>query len=82
MTTTVVVAPFATDGPDANFTLFQWLLGSASAGNMTVTAPASAVIDGTGTILSFSASRPERSTWDRSRTTTVLHLSERRRSSA
>ena len=52
---TVVVAPFATDGPDANFTLFQWLLGTASAGNMTVTAPASAVIDGTGTIdLSFS----------------------------
>jgi hypothetical protein len=79
----VVVAPFATDGPDANFTLFQWLLGSASAGNMTVTAPASAVIDGTGTTTwSFSASLPERSTWDRSRTTTVLHLSERRRSSA
>ena len=39
----------------ANFTLFSWLLGSASAGNMTVTAPASAVLGGTGTVnLTFS----------------------------
>ena len=50
----MVVAPFETDGPDANFTLFKWLLGSTAAGNMTVTAPASAVTGGTGTIdLSF-----------------------------
>jgi hypothetical protein len=39
----------------ANFRLFSWLLGSASAGNMTVSAPASAVTGATGTItLTFS----------------------------
>ena len=52
---TVVVARFATDGPDANYTLFHWLLGSAAAGNMTVSAPTAAVIGQTGTIdLGFS----------------------------
>jgi hypothetical protein len=46
---------FATDGPDSNFTLFNWVLGSASAGNMTVTAPSTATTGTTGTItLSFS----------------------------
>ena len=51
---TVVVAPFATDGPDANYTLFHWLLGSASEGNMAVTAPNAAVTGQSGTIdLSF-----------------------------
>ena len=34
----------------ATFTLFKWLLGSTAAGNMTVTAPATAVTGGTGTI--------------------------------
>ena len=47
--------PLRPDGPDANFTLFKWLLGSTAAGNMTVTAPATAVTGATGTInLSFS----------------------------
>lgn len=51
----VFVHGFATDGPDANFTLFNWVLGSAAAGNMTVTAPASAVLGASGAIsLSFS----------------------------
>ena len=38
-----------TDGPDAKFTLFKWLLGSAAAGNMTVSAPATAATGETGT---------------------------------
>ncbi len=51
----VYVHGFATDGPDANFTLFSWVLGSADAGNMTVAAPATATIGGTGAInLTFS----------------------------
>jgi len=49
-TYTVWVHGFATDGPDANFTLFNWLLGSTAAGNMTVSAPASATLGSTGTI--------------------------------
>ncbi len=45
---------FATANP-STFTLFTWVLGSTAAGNMTVTAPATATIGGTGTInLSFS----------------------------
>jgi subtilisin family serine protease len=47
---TVVVQGWGTDGPDAQFTLFKWALGSTAAGNMTVTAPAAAVTGGTGTI--------------------------------
>jgi hypothetical protein len=51
----VYVHGWQTDGPDANFTLFTWLLGSDDAGNMTVTAPATASIGATGTIeLTFS----------------------------
>ena len=43
----------------ANFTLFTWLLGSTSAGNMTVSAPATATLGATGTItLSFSGLAP------------------------
>jgi subtilisin family serine protease len=39
----------------ANFTLFTWVLGAADAGNMTVTAPASATLGTTGAVnLSFS----------------------------
>jgi subtilisin family serine protease len=49
-TYTVWVHGFATDGPDANFTLFNWLLGSTAAGNMTVSAPASATLGSTGAI--------------------------------
>jgi len=51
---TVYVHGFAVPGT-ANFTLFSWLLGTASAGNMTVTAPPSATQGATGTItLTFS----------------------------
>lgn len=51
---TVVVHGWGVVG-SSPFKLHTWLLSSASAGNMTVTAPASAVIGGTGTInLSFS----------------------------
>jgi subtilisin family serine protease len=51
---TVYVHGFNVTGT-ANFTLFSWLLGSASAGNMTVSAPAAATLGGTGTInLTFS----------------------------
>jgi len=49
-TYTVYVHGFATDGPDANFTLFNWVLGTADAGNMTVAAPSTATIGGSGTI--------------------------------
>jgi hypothetical protein len=55
---TVYVHGFAVPGT-ANFTLFTWLLGSASAGNMTVSAPATATIGATGNIvLTFSALVP------------------------
>jgi subtilisin family serine protease len=40
-TYTVYVHGWQTDGPDANYTLFTWALGSVAAGNATVT-PASA----------------------------------------
>jgi subtilisin family serine protease len=53
----VVVHGFEVPTPpgEATFTLFTWNLGSASAGNMTVTAPATAVTGATGTIgLAFS----------------------------
>ena len=43
----------------ANFTLFSWLLGTTPAGNMTVTAPAAAVLGSTGTVnLTFSGLAP------------------------
>ena len=55
----VVVQGWGADGPDAQYTLFHWLLGSAAAGNMTVTAPSAATTGGTGTIsLSFSGFAP------------------------
>jgi hypothetical protein len=55
---TVYVHGFAVPGT-ANFTLFSWLLGSASAGNMVVTAPAAATQGTTGTInLTFSGLVP------------------------
>jgi subtilisin family serine protease len=49
-TWTVIVHGWQTDGPDANYTLFSWALGSEAAGNMTVTAPASATVGTTGTV--------------------------------
>jgi hypothetical protein len=56
---TVVVQGWGTDGPDAVFTLFHWLLGTDAAGNMTVTAPAAATIGKTATVtLTFSGLAP------------------------
>jgi subtilisin family serine protease len=50
----VWVHGFATSNP-STFTLFTWALGSTAAGNMSVTAPATATTGGTGTItLGFS----------------------------
>ena len=46
----VSVHGWQTDGPDANYTLFHWLLGSTSAGNMDATGPATVTIGGTATI--------------------------------
>jgi subtilisin family serine protease len=55
----VVVQGWGTDGPDAQYTLFHWLLGSTAAGNMTVTAPMTATTGGTGTVeLAFSGLAP------------------------
>ncbi len=54
-TYTVLVDGFDTGGGPAPFTLFAWVLGSADAGNMTVSAPATAVLGQSGTVsLSFS----------------------------
>jgi subtilisin family serine protease len=39
-----------TDGPDANYSLHSWTLGTTDAGNMTVTGPTTATIGGTGTV--------------------------------
>ncbi len=49
-TYTVRVVGYAIPVGSASFTLFSWVLGTASAGNMTVTAPATAVTGQTGTI--------------------------------
>jgi len=57
-TYTVWVHGFATGNPSA-FTMFAWTLGSADAGNMTVSAPASATLGASGSIgLSFSGLAP------------------------
>ena len=51
---TVLVHGWEAVGGSSNFTLYQWLLGSANAGNMAITAPTTATIGATGTIsLSF-----------------------------
>lgn len=39
-----------TDGPDANYSLHAWALGTADEGNMTVTGPGTATIGGTHTV--------------------------------
>lgn len=55
----VWVHGFQTDGPDSNFTLFSWLLGNTPAGNMTVSAPASATLGTTGVVnLTFTGLAP------------------------
>jgi hypothetical protein len=54
----VYVHGFAVPGT-ANFTLFSWLLGSAAAGNMSVSAPAAATTGASGAIdLTFSGLAP------------------------
>ena len=56
---TVVVQGWGTDGPDAKYTLFHWLLGSTAAGNMTVAAPASATLGATqDVVLTFTGLAP------------------------
>jgi len=56
----VYVHGFAVGAPGtANFTLFRWLLGSTTAGNMAVSAPATATLGATGTInLTFTGLAP------------------------
>jgi subtilisin family serine protease len=39
-----------TEGPDANYSLHSWTLGTSDAGNMTVTGPSTATIGGSGTV--------------------------------
>jgi subtilisin family serine protease len=46
---TIYVHGWQTDGPDANYTLFTWVLGSADAGNATIS-PASTAA-GVGTVI-------------------------------
>lgn len=54
-TYTVLVDGYGTPAGGSAYTLFDWVLGSTDAGNMTVSAPASAVLGGTGTVtLGFS----------------------------
>ena len=51
----IFVHGFAAEGGSVNYTFFSWVLGAASAGNMTVTEPATAAIGTTGTVdLTFS----------------------------
>jgi hypothetical protein len=58
-TYTVKVIGFATQNPTATFTLYKWVLGSTSAGNMSVAAPASATTGATAPItLTFSGLNP------------------------
>ena len=45
----IAVHGWGTDGPDANYPLFNWAFGP-DLGNMTVTAPAAAVTGATGTV--------------------------------
>ena len=47
---TVSVVGFAVPSGSADFTLFNWALGTTAAGNMTISAPAIATIGATGTI--------------------------------
>ena len=49
-TYTVRVLGFAVPAGSASFNLYSWVLGTSSAGNMTVTAPATAVTGQTGAI--------------------------------
>ena len=46
----VFVHGFETDGPDADYTLFYWIVSDAAAGNLTVTGPGSVTAGSTHTI--------------------------------
>ncbi len=46
----VYVHGWQTDGPDAQYTLFGWVLGNTDAGNMSATGPATATVGGSATI--------------------------------
>ncbi len=55
----VVVHGWQTDGPDSNYTLFEYLVDGADAGNMAIVAPASATIGATSSVdASFSGLTP------------------------
>ena len=55
----VWVHGWGTDGPEATFTQFTWLVPSINAGNVAVTAPDTAVLGQSGTVdLSFSGLAP------------------------
>jgi hypothetical protein len=58
---TIVVHGFETDGPDSNFTLFTWNVGTADAGNMMAVAdPPIATQGGSGSIdLTFDVPDPD-----------------------
>jgi subtilisin family serine protease len=47
---TLVVHGWQTDGPDAVYDLFTWLVDDADAGNLTVSAPAAATLGATATV--------------------------------
>ena len=47
---TLVVHGWQTDGPDAIYDLFTWLVGDADEGNLTVNAPATATIGETAPV--------------------------------
>ena len=52
---TAVVHGWQTDGPDANYTLFNWNVGTASAGTMAIAAPSIATVGGAANVdLTFS----------------------------
>lgn len=56
---TVWVHGWGVPDPSATYTLFTWVLGTADAGNMTVSAPASATLGTSGTInLTFTGLTP------------------------
>jgi hypothetical protein len=46
----LIVHGWQTDGPDAQYTLFSWIVGDADAGNLTASAPALAVAGATATV--------------------------------
>ena len=53
-TYSVYVHAYLTDGPDANYNLFGWVLGSASAGNATVTPSSGTAVTGQAQTLTVS----------------------------